>query len=324
MHMSDALVSPPIAIGAGIIASSLIILSSRKVKDNPRQDIVPLMGVMGAFVFAAQMINFTIPATGSSGHLIGGILLSAILGPWCGFITLCSILLVQCLVFADGGLMALGCNILNMAASSCLIAYPFIYRPIVKNSLSPKKIITASVLASVVALEIGAIGVTLETEMSGISSLPFVSFLGFMLPIHFLIGIVEGVVTGLLLGFIAQKRPSILQGTILYQSNSEPKKNRILWIFGAVTLILATGFSVLASELPDGLEWAVQKVSENTDLLESTTPSTAVLADYESGISGIVGAVIVMILIWGISSVIFSKFRKSSKINETAESNSNP
>ncbi len=74
------------------------------------------MGVMGAFVFAAQMINFAIPGTGSSGHIIGGILLAAVLGPWAAFLTLSSVLLLQCLLFADGGFMALGCNILNMAA----------------------------------------------------------------------------------------------------------------------------------------------------------------------------------------------------------------
>ena len=118
MHMADALVSPAVAGTAGAVAVALIAVASKKVKKIERDDIVPMMGVLGAFVFAAQMINFSIPGTGSSGHIIGGILLAALIGPWAAFITLCSVLIIQCLIFADGGMMALGCNIINMAAMS--------------------------------------------------------------------------------------------------------------------------------------------------------------------------------------------------------------
>ena len=310
MHMSDALVSPSVAIGGAVMATSLIIVASNKLKDNPRPDIVPFMGVMGAFVFAAQMINFTIPGTGSSGHLIGGVLLSAILGPWAAFITLCSVLIVQCLIFADGGLLALGCNILNMAATSCLLAYPLVYKPISSNSLKPGRIMCASVLASIFALELGAVGVTLETELSGITSLPFSTFISFMLPIHLVIGSVEGVVTGLLLVFIARHRPNIL-ASALSETKGDKKRNKsLLWIFGSVALILAVGFSFLASEFPDGLEWSIEKVSSNSELLETNIPPTAVLPEYSSSLSGIIGAAIVMILLYVISSLAFSRLKK--------------
>ena len=123
--MSDALISPSVAAGAGVVAVSLIAVAievcTRKTSTlNPtrREYLFPLMGVLGAFVFAAQMINFTIPGTGSSGHIVGGILLAAILGPWPAFLTLSSVLIIQALIFADGGILALGCNIGNMAASS--------------------------------------------------------------------------------------------------------------------------------------------------------------------------------------------------------------
>ena len=312
MHMSDALVSPSIAIGGAVLATSLIIVASNKLKDNSRQDIVPFMGVMGAFVFAAQMINFTIPGTGSSGHLIGGVLLSAILGPWAAFITLCSVLIVQCLIFADGGLLSLGCNILNMAATSCLVAYPLVYKPIAGNSIKSARIMCGSILASILALELGALGVTFETELSGITYLPFSTFISFMLPIHLAIGTVEGVVTGLLLVFIASHRPNILSSEI----TGSPDKNKnksVLWIFGSVALLLAIGFSVLASEFPDGLEWSIEKVSSNAELLETSTPPTALLPEYNSSLSGIIGAVIVMILLYGISSLAFSRLKKSTK-----------
>lgn len=312
MHMSDALVSPAVAIGGAVLATSLIIVASNKLKSNPRPDIVPFMGVMGAFVFAAQMINFTIPGTGSSGHLIGGILLAAILGPWAAFITLCSVLIVQCLIFADGGLLALGCNILNMAATSCLVAYPLVYRPIATHSLKPARIMCASVIASVIALELGAVGVTLETEMSGITSLPFSTFISFMLPIHLAIGAVEGIVTGLLLVFIAKHRPNILAPQLPHSMETKHSNKSVLWIFGSVALVLAVGFSVLASEFPDGLEWSIEKVSSNPELLEADVPPTAVLPDYDSSLSGIIGAVIVMILLYGISSLAFSRLRKQA------------
>lgn len=308
MHVSDALIAPPVAAATGLMAISLIAVASRKVKQISRNDIVPLMGVMGAFVFAAQMINFTIPGTGSSGHLIGGILLSAILGPWAAFITLSSILIVQCLIFADGGLLALGCNILNMAATSCLIAYPLIYKPIVGNSLKPGRIIAGSVLASLIALEAGAFLVSLETVLSGVTALPFQTFIQYMCSIHLAIGIVEGLVTSALIIFVAKYKPNILSS-----SPETTKEHRNLksfyWIVGAVTLFLAGGFTVLASEYPDGLEWSMEKVAEGVEFAEST-PATAVLADYEAGYSGIVGALAVMILLWFVTTLLFKLIKK--------------
>lgn len=313
MHVSDALISPTVALGGAIVATGLIALSSKKIKDSGREDIVPLMGVLGAFVFAAQMINFTIPGTGSSGHLIGGILLAAMLGPWSAFITLCSILIVQCLIFADGGLLALGCNIINMAATSCLIAYPLIYRPIVKRFSSSAGITVASVISSVVALELGAFLVTMETELSGITALPVSTFLSFMLPIHLAIGAIEGLVTAVLLMFVAKNRPQMLE---INSPKAHPTnvsgRNPVIWVFLAITLIFAGGFTVLASEYPDGLEWSIDKIA-GIENFESSVPPTALMPDYDSGLSGIIGAVIVMVLLWGVSSLLLSHLRKAKK-----------
>lgn len=309
MHASDALISPTVGIATGIAAAALIAVASRKVRDLKRRELVPLMGVMGAFVFAAQMINFTIPGTGSSGHLIGGVLLSAMLGPWCGFLTLCSIIMVQCLFFADGGLMALGCNIMNMAAASCLIAYPLVYRPLSGTSVKPWRIFMASVMASVVALEIGAVGVTAETELSGVTALPLSTFSAFMLPIHFVIGIVEGIVTGALLVFLANYEPSAL-----IQIEPIPGKKKLpkgLFIgFGILTLVLAGGFTILASQYPDGLEWSIEKAGGLEEIAENVAP-TALMPEYNSGFAGIVGALIVMVILWAVSSLIFHNRKKT-------------
>src|SRR5699024_11096918 len=111
------------------------------------------------FVFAAQMINFTIPGTGSSGHICGGMLLSAILGPQAGFLTMIGVLLIQCLLFADGGLLALGANIWNMAFYGCFLGGMVIWRLIMKRGMTKKKIITASILGSVLTLQFGAFSV---------------------------------------------------------------------------------------------------------------------------------------------------------------------
>ena len=127
--MSDALLSAPVAIVGEVIAASLIVIASTKIRKSEKNINPALMGVMGAFIFAAQMINFTIPGTGSSGHIVGGILLSCLLGAWPAFLTLSSVLIIQSLLFADGGILAMGWNIINMAASSCLIAYPLIMKP---------------------------------------------------------------------------------------------------------------------------------------------------------------------------------------------------
>lgn len=128
MHMADALLSPAVGGAMWAVTAGLTAYSARKLQNSPDESRVPLMGVLGAFIFAAQMINFSIPATGSSGHLGGGMILSILLGPYAAFLVLASVLIVQALFFADGGLLALGCNIFNMAFFPCFFAYPFIYR----------------------------------------------------------------------------------------------------------------------------------------------------------------------------------------------------
>lgn len=175
---------------------------------------VPVMGVMGAFVFAAQMINFTIPGTGSSGHLCGGMLLAAIVGPYAAFLTMIGVLLIQCLLFADGGLMALGANIWNMAFYGCFVG-GLIWRAFTRKGLNRAKIIAASLIGCILSLQLGAFSVSVETLASGITALPFGAFLLAMQPIHLAIGAVEGCITAAVLVFLYEARPSLLwQGSV--------------------------------------------------------------------------------------------------------------
>ncbi|MBQ3880467.1 MAG: energy-coupling factor ABC transporter permease, partial [Oscillospiraceae bacterium] len=178
MHMADALLAPGTAAvmyAASAAAAGYSIYKLRK-DDNPQK--LPTMAVTAALVFAGQMINYTIPGTGSSGHMCGGMLLSALLGPQAGFLSMIVILAIQCLFFADGGLLALGANIWNMAFYGCFVGYYLIWRPILRSNwfsgmgdkaAQRMRIIVAAVIGCVVTLQLGAFSVVLETSLSGIT-----------------------------------------------------------------------------------------------------------------------------------------------------------
>lgn len=334
MHMSDALLS--VAVGSTMNAVSVGTLgySIRKIKKEDIEDQkIPMMGVMGAFVFAAQMINFTIPATGSSGHIGGGILLAALLGPYPAVITLASVLLIQCLFFADGGLLALGCNIFNMAIIPCLIVYPLLYRPILKQKITPRRIAVASILSAVIGLQLGAFGVVLETTVSGITELPFTVFVSVMQPIHLAIGVVEGIVTAGILLFIYQFRKELIEGPLgEYTAMRSPKK-LIFIVMAALTLIIGGGLSSFASSNPDGLEWSIIKVTGKEEIetasdihssIRDVQASTAIFPDYETkqtgedrgeagtGLAGVIGGLITLALVstFGVVLALFKKGRR--------------
>lgn len=310
--MSDALVSPTVAAVAG--AASLLLLGTavRKLRPAPNdrmqhERIVPLMGVTGAFVFAAQLVNFAVPGTGSSGHLVGGILLASILGPWAALLTLSSVLILQCLLFADGGFLALGCNIFNMAVLSCLVAWPLVFRPIMRPGASAGRIMAASMAASVAALGLGALAVTLETQASGITALPTGKFLLFMLPIHLAIGIGEGAATGALLCTIGRYRPELL--ATAPRPLSKQGFGRSLAVIALAALLIGGTFSWLASSKPDGLEWSVERTTAGKEI---TLPSdethlaaaalqerTAALPDYGTSAAGLAGCGAILLAAWG-------------------------
>lgn len=266
MHMADALLSPAVGGTMWAASAATIACCSKKVRTGMDDRKIPLMGVLGAFIFAAQMINFTIPVTGSSGHLGGGLILSILLGPYAAFLTIASVLVVQAFFFADGGLLALGCNIFNLGFFPAFIAYPFIYKKIVGSAPSPTRISIASIVAAIIGLQMGAFGVVLETVLSGISSLPFSTFLLMMQPIHLAIGVVEGVVTASVISFVYKARPEIMQSAIeTGPIGNYPVRNVVL---GFLTAALVTGgfVSWFASKNPDGLEWSITKVTGKEEL----------------------------------------------------------
>jgi len=331
--MADALLSP--AVGATMWAGSAAAIgySSAKLKNNIDNKTIPLMGVMGAFIFAAQMINFTIPGTGSSGHIGGGMILAIMLGPYAAFLTVASVLAVQALFFADGGLLALGCNIWNLGVYPCFVAYPLIYKPLAGDTTSAGRISMAAVLSVIIALQLGAFSVVLETLFSGISELTFGTFLLLMQPIHLAIGLAEGIITAGVILYVKQARPEILQANIASRPLDDALSiKNILAAFVILALLTGGALSWFASTHPDGLEWSIEKITGQGELAEATSgiapalkniqEKTAFLPDYgfrpastdedgsieeaapawpgiEAGtsVAGVVGAVIVMMFI---------------------------
>ena len=334
MHMSDALLSPAVGGVMWGASAATIAISARKLKKDLDTAKVPLMGALAAFVFAAQMINFSIPGTGSSGHLGGAVLLAIILGPHSAFLAMVSILTVQALFFADGGILALGANIFNMGFYACFIAYPLIYRPVAGLTAGRTRPFTAAVLASVASLAAGAFSVVIQTVLSGISSLPFGPFTAMMLPIHLAIGIVEGIVTGFVVVIVKSVEPEI--STTRVQTF---RKKRIASIIGILSAAIVIGglISWFASSHPDGLEWSVAKVAGEKELETGSgavhTASSwlqeklAFLPDYgfrqrDAGkpattVAGLIGGIVTLALVFIAGMLLRKRARKDSTQKDT-------
>ncbi len=313
--MADALISPAVGSIFWAAGAYLTAKSSAVLKKSDDRSSTALMGVLAAFVFASQMINFSIPGTGSSGHIGGGLLLAILLGPERAFLSMVSILAVQALFFADGGLLALGCNIFNMGFFPCFIAYPFVYKKISEKIQGTKGIFWGAVTASTAGLLMGAFFVVLQTVFSGITSLPADIFLLLMLPIHFAIGAVEGFATAMVIIYVYSKMPEVLSLSKDKPGSGDMK--RAVVFFTLLAVVTGGLFAWYASSSPDGLEWSIERVAGTAELespqsfLHSLSSfiqdSFAPLPDYSfrsetpsenmgTTVSGLVGSIITMTL----------------------------
>lgn len=332
MHMADALVSPTVGVAMLAVSAIAVSTASAKIKSATDDRKTALMGVMGAFIFAAQMINFSIPMTGSSGHIGGGLLLSILLGPSAALLVISSILVVQALFFADGGLLAVGCNIFNMGVVPSFIIYPLVYKSILGNSINKTRRSIAILVSAVGCLQLGAFSVVLESVISGVTDLPFATFTTMMLPIHLAIGVAEGLVTTATVAFIYKAKPEILMMTRA-KKNIAGYSIRSLLISFLFAAILAAGVgSWFASKKPDGLEWSIAKITGNMEvanqkskthqLMAFVQKQTAFLADYQfgqnqtkveytnkenhvnRGISAIIGGLVTLLILLGCGFLI--------------------
>jgi cobalt/nickel transport system permease protein len=318
MHMANELLSVPVAAGTLAVAAGGIGLICRKVRQVVSSDKLPLMGILGAFVFAAQMVNFQLPAMpGTSGHMVGAVLLAIVLGPHLAAIVISSVVIVQCLIFQDGGLLSLGCNVINMGLVPCYIGY-FLYRAVTAGQSGSLRTYIGAMLACVVALEAGAILVPVEASLSGVLAVPFSTFLITMVGVHFLVGLVEGLITVTVLVYLQQVRPDLIVDSL--PGKIRLSKKTVLATLVVFTLIAAAGLSLLASQMPDGLEWSYLERPDQPDFkpIVSNDNSTVAavdelqtqytpLPDYSvhgstaagwTSFAGVVGSVLTMIVIW--------------------------
>ena len=207
------------------------------------------------------------------------------------FIVMASVLTIQAFFFADGGLLALGCNIWNLGIYPCFIVYPLIYRPLFKAVRTPKRIAIAAVISAVVGLQLGAFSVVIETMLSGRSELPFSTFVLLMQPVHLAIGLVEGLVTAGVINFVYAARPEIIESI----ASARPlvagfSMKKVLGGLLVVAVITGGVLSWFASANPDGLEWSIEKTfgkpelpereSRIKALIKSLQNKTAFLPDY--------------------------------------------
>lgn len=264
MHMSDAFLSPVVGGSlwafTALVGSHCVQKSKALISESSRM--ISLTGVTAAFIFAAQMINFTIPGTGASGHLSGGLFLTLLLGPYLSFLAMASILLIQALFFADGGILALGANLINMTFFMNFIAYPLIYKTVMQRGTSRKSLYLACILTAVAGLQMGSMGVVFQTLLSGRVSLPGTAFLILMQSIHLAIGIIEGLITAVLVSYLSRHAPEFIDRSREQQASS-PFRERLIGILAAGGLLCAGFFSLFASNRPDGLEWSLEKVSSS-------------------------------------------------------------
>ncbi len=289
MHMADALISPIVGGTMMVATAGFAAYSIKKINNDMDEKKIPLMGVMGAFIFAAQMINFSIPGTGSSGHIGGGLLLAILLGPYAGFLTMASVLFIQALFFGDGGLLAYGSNVFNLGFYTCFIAYPFIYRFLTRKGITAKRIFGASMSSAVIGLQMGAFSVVLETFLSGKTELPFGTFLLLMQPIHLGIGVIEGFVTAAVVTFVWRARPEIIEKVTIGRAFKSTSMKKILTSLVIIVVVVGSMISWFASSNPDGLEWAIEKTAGTEELkvpdgihktLAEIQSKTAFLPDY--------------------------------------------
>ena len=287
MHLGNGIICPVTGIPMLAIAGVSAIWALKKARKDFKRENIPQAAALTAFVFALQMINFTIPSTGSSGHIIGAVLLAALLGPYAAFLAICAILTVQAVFFADGGLMALGCNIFNMGFLACFVVYPLVYKPLVNN----KKYALGAFLSSVAALQLGSIAVVAEAYLSGSITSNLASFAALMQGIHLAIGAAEGLFTA---------------AVVYAVMNTKIRQSILTSGFAISSLVIGAFLAQYASQKPDGLEWSLLKMSDSMvmqtqgvlySVSEAIQAKTAVLGQIQpitANISGIIIAAILM------------------------------
>ncbi|MFD7221703.1 energy-coupling factor ABC transporter permease [Streptomyces sp. NPDC059892] len=317
MHVPDGFIDLPVSAASGAVAAGAVAVSLRGARRELDERTAPLAGLVAAFIFAVQMLNFPV-AAGTSGHLLGGALAAILVGPYTGILCVSVVLLMQGILFADGGLTALGVNITDMAVVTTVVSYA-LFRALVKLLPRTRRSVTvSSFVAALVSVPAAALGFTFFYWIGGTTDIPIGKVLTGMVGVHVLIGIGEAAITALTVGAVIAVRPDLVYGA---RGLSAPLKLRVdgelvdaapasgpvpaarstrkVWATGLVTALVLAGFvSFYASANPDGLE----KVAADQGIDRKTEPhhtADSPLADYgvrdvddariSGGLAGVIG-----------------------------------
>ncbi|PMB46917.1 cobalt transporter [Fischerella thermalis CCMEE 5205] len=305
MHIPDGFISPPVAVATGVASVAALGIALTRSRDAFGIKHAPILGLTTAFIFAAQMINFPV-AGGTSGHLLGGTLAAIILGnPWAGTICIATVLIIQAVLFADGGITALGANIFNMAVVGVWVGWSLTQTLQRLFGGYRSRLPLAAGIAAAVSVVVAAIACAIELAISGTAPLGLV--LPAMTGVHILIGIGEGLITGGVLAYLATVRPDLLPG--------EQRKLQG-WVVPVVIILLISGLlSLVASAWPDGLE----RVAENLGFINLAEQVRVAVptpfADYSieglgpigTSIAGIIGSIVCFAVAFGIAQVVKPK-----------------
>src|SRR5271157_2623812 len=325
MHIPDAVLDPRVAALTGVMGAAGLFYGLKSVEGQLKERTTALMGMMSAFIFAAQMVNFPV-GPGVSGHLLGGVLAAVMLGPWAGAVVIAAVLIVQCFLFGDGGLTALGANFVNMGLIGSVVGYA-IYAPIRRWIGGQRGILIAAMIAAgACAAELSAAG----------SHRDFFRILSWMALVHAVIGLGEAIITGLVVRFILLTRPELIEPDPTWGLESPvpvsgPSRRWLATILGGlgVALAVVVFLSPLASELPDGLEFVGQRIG----FLAAESPSSPIpvpMPDYQlplpslehvkaaTAVAGLVGTLVVFAVSWGLARVFSGAGHRSERASADA------
>ncbi|MFH7597548.1 energy-coupling factor ABC transporter permease [Streptomyces racemochromogenes] len=317
MHVPDGFIDAPVSVAAGVAATAAVAVSLRGARRELDERTAPLAGLVAAFIFAVQMLNFPV-AAGTSGHLLGGALAAILVGPYTGVLCVSVVLLMQGILFADGGLTALGVNILNMAVVTVLVSYA-VFRVLLRLLPSGRRSVTTAAFAgALLSVPGAAVMFTLLYALGGTTDVPIGKVFTAMAGVHVLIGIGEALITAATVGAVIAVRPDLVHGA---RGLAAPLKLRVggelvdapaaapvpvaarstrkLWLTGlAAALVLAGFVSFYASASPDGLEKVAADQGIDAKAREHATAGSP-LADYSvkdvddarlsGGLAGVIG-----------------------------------
>src|SRR5271157_2257145 len=329
MHIPDAVLSPAVASATGLVGTGGLVVCLWRLRTQLGERTPVLMGTMSAFVFAAQMVNFPLFPLPISGHLLGGVLSAVLLGPWAGAVVIAAVLIVQCLLFGDGGVTALGANFVNMGLVGAIGGYA-IYAPIRRAIGGPAGVLIGGMVAAwfSVILASGAFAVELAASV-GWSS--FFNVLGWMALVHAGIGLGEALITGTVLRFLLLARPDIIYDSRPAGVSAIGRLGRTGLGGLGIALAVAVFLAPFASEYDDGLEWVGGKLGF---LREGEPVLAAPIPDYHlalpgvrhvkaaTAVAGVVGTLAVFGVAWGLAGVFSRRSPMNSGVMGVPDSGS--